>query len=135
MNSAQNFLALAGRILLAWFFVLPGISKITGYAGTVGYAQAAGMPMPEIGVGVAAAIEIVGGLALLIGLGTRWAALALAFFTVVATIFFHPYWSVPAEAVMITKLMFGKNIAVVGGLLAFAAFGPGTLSVDGKKRA
>ena len=134
MASAQNFLALLGRVLVAWFFVLPGISKITGYAGAVGYAQSAGMPLPEIGVGVAAAVEILGGLAILIGLGTRWAALALALFTVAATIFFHPYWSVPADAVMVTKLMFSKNIAVVGGLLAFAAFGAGAWSMDAQRK-
>ena len=135
MNALQNPLALLGRILIAWFFIIPGWGKLTGFAGVVGYAQSAGMPMPEVGVAVGLAIEILGGLALLLGLGTRYAAAILAIFTLAATMIFHAYWSVPAEAVMVTKLLFNKNIAIVGGLLAFAAFGAGAWSLDAKRHA
>ncbi|QMV73923.1 DoxX family protein [Comamonas piscis] len=135
MNALQNPLALLGRILIAWFFIIPGLGKLTGFAGAVGYAQSAGMPMPEVGVAVGLAIEILGGLALLLGLGTRYAAAILAIFTLAATMIFHAYWSVPAEAVMVTKLLFNKNIGIVGGLLAFAAFGAGAWSLDAKRRA
>ena len=99
----------------------------------MGYAQSAGMPMPEVGVAVGLAIEILGGLALLVGFKTRYAAALLAFFTLVATVIFHAYWKVPAEAVQVTQLLFNKNIAIVGGLLALAAFGAGSWSVDGKR--
>ena len=135
MNALQNPLALLGRILVAWFFVIPGFGKLTGFAGAVGYAASAGMPMPEIAVGIGLCVEILGGLALLLGGGTRYAALLLAFFTLVASFFFHAYWSVPAEARMVTQLLFNKNIAIVGGLLAFAAFGAGGWSMDAKRRA
>ena len=134
MNALQNPLALLGRILMAWFFILPGIGKLTGFAGAVGYAKSAGMPMAEVGVAIGLLIEIGGGLALLLGWGTRYAAALLAFFTLVATVIFHAYWSVPAEAVAMTKLLFNKNIAIVGGLLAFAAFGAGAWSLDAKRR-
>ncbi len=134
MNALQNPLALVGRILLAWFFIPAGWAKLTGFAGTVGYAASAGMPMPEAGVAVGLAIELLGGLALLLGLGTRYAAAILAIFTLAASFIFHAYWAVPAEAVMVTKLLFSKNIAVVGGLLAFAAFGAGAWSIDNAKR-
>ena len=134
MNALQNPLALLGRILMAWFFILPGIGKLTGFAGAVGYAKSAGMPMAEVGVAIGLLIEIGGGLALLLGWGTRYAAALLALFTLVATVIFHAYWSVPAEAVAMTKLLFNKNIAIVGGLLAFAAFGAGAWSLDAKRR-
>ena len=134
MNALQNPLALAGRILVAWFFLIPGFSKLTGFAGAVGYAQSAGMPMPEICVAVGMAIEILGGLALVFGWGTRYAAAILAVFTLAATFIFHAYWSVPAEAKMVTQLLFNKNIAIVGGLLAFAAFGAGAWSLDAKRK-
>ena len=134
MNALQNPLALLGRILMAWFFILPGIGKLTGFAGAVGYAKSAGMPMAEVGVAIGLLIEIGGGLALLLGWGTRYAAALLAFFTLVATVIFHAYWNVPAEAVAVTKLLFNKNIAIVGGLLAFAAFGAGAWSLDAKRR-
>jgi len=77
----------------------------------------------------------VGSLALIFGFGTRFAALVLAFFTLVASFFFHAYWSVPADQQMIPQLLFFKNIAVVGGLLALTAFGAGAWSVDGQRAA
>ena len=133
LNQLKNPLALIGRILIAVMFVPAGFQKVTGFADTVGYASSVGMPLPQMGVAVALVVEILGGLALLLGWGTRWAALLLGFFTLVATFFFHNFWSVPADAAMVQELMFWKNIAVVGGLLGFAAHGGGDWSVDGRK--
>lgn len=133
--SLQNPLSLVGRILLAVLFVPAGIGKITGFAGTVGYATAMGMPLPTVGVAVGLVIELVGGLALLAGFGTRFAALVLAVFTLVASFIFHGYWALPADQQMMQQLMFFKNVAVTGGLLAFAAFGAGAWSVDGARTA
>ncbi|MDT4855219.1 Inner membrane protein YqjF [compost metagenome] len=93
-----------------------------------------GMPLPTVGVAVALVIELLGGLALLVGLGTRWAALALAVFTLVASFFFHAYWSLPAEQQMMQQLMFFKNVAITGGLLAFVAFGAGAFSLDARRK-
>lgn len=135
MNALQNPLALIGRILLAILFVPAGFGKIAGFTGTVGYATAMGLPLPTVGVAIALVIELVGGLALLVGFGTRIAALALAVFTLVASFYFHAYWAVPAEQQMMQQLMFFKNIAITGGLLAFAAFGAGALSLDARRKA
>jgi len=133
--SLQNPLSLIGRILMAVLFVPAGFGKITGFAGTVGYATAMGMPLPTVGVAIGLVIELAGGLALLLGFGTRIAALALAVFTLVASFIFHAYWAVPEAQQMVTQLLFFKNIAVTGGLLAFAAFGAGAWSVDGARAA
>lgn len=133
LNKLQNPLSLFGRVLLAWFFLPAGFSKIAGFTGMVGYATSVGLPMPQLGIAAAIAFEVIGGIALLIGLGTRWAALALAFFTLVATFFFHAYWAAPADAQMVQQLLFNKNIAVIGGLLVLAAFGAGAWSVDAKR--
>ena len=135
MNALQNPLALIGRILLALVFVPAGFGKIAGFAGTVGYATAMGLPLPQVGVALALVIELFGGLALLIGFRTRYAALALAVFTLVASYFFHAFWAVPAEQQMVQQLMFFKNIAITGGLLAFAAFGAGAFSLDARRKA
>lgn len=129
----ENALTLAGRALLALLFVPAALMKITGFEGTAGYIASVGLPLPALGVVIAIVIEGLGGLALLAGFKTRIAALALAIFTLVATFFFHNYWAMPAEAQMMQQLMFFKNLAVIGGLLAFAAFGPGQWSVDGRK--
>ena len=135
MNSLQNPLALLARLLLAALFLPAGISKISGFAGTAGYIGSVGLPMPELGAAIAIAVEVLGGIALIIGLGTRWAALALAGFTLVASFFFHAYWALPAEQQMVQQLMFMKNIGVVGGLLALAAFGAGAFSLDARRKA
>ncbi|WP_287804806.1 DoxX family protein [Diaphorobacter sp.] len=129
----QNPLALVGRILIALLFIPAGFGKISGFAGTVGYATSVGMPMPTVAVAVGLLIELLGGLALLFGFGTRIAALALAVFTLAASFFFHAYWALPVDQQMMQQLLFFKNVAVTGGLLAFAAFGAGVWSVDGAR--
>ena len=131
-SGLQDTLALIGRLVLAWFFVPAGWGKIAGFAGTVGYATSAGLPMPQVGVAIGLAIELIGGL-MLVGFKTRWAALALALFTVVAALFFHNYWALPEAQQMMQKLNFTKNLAIAAGLLAFAAFGPGRWSIDGRR--
>ena len=134
MNALQNPLALLGRLLLAFVFVPAGFGKIAGFAGTVGYIASKGLPLPEVGAVLAIVVEVGAGLALLAGFKTRWAALVLALFTLAAAVFFHNYWAVPADQQMVQQLMFGKNLGIVGGLLAFAAFGAGAFSLDGRRR-
>ena len=126
LNSLQNPLSLVGRILLALLFVPAGFNKIWGFAATVGYALK-GVPMPELAIAIAIAVELGLGLLLLVGFQTRWAALAIAFFTVVITFIFHPLFD-PSQA-----QAFFKNIAVVGGLLTVAAWGAGAWSVDARR--
>ena len=134
-TTLQNPLSLASRILLALLFIPAGISKLTGFGGTVGYISSVGLPLPELAAAAALTLEIVGGLAILFGLGTRFAALALGFFTLVASFLFHNFWSVPESQQFMQQLLFYKNIAVVGGLLSLAAWGAGAWSVDAKRAA
>ncbi|MDH1428571.1 DoxX family protein [Comamonas aquatica] len=133
-NSLQDTLALVGRLLLAWLFVPAGFGKIAGFSGAVGYATSVGLPLPEVGVAVGLLIELLGGLMLLVGFMVRPAAVLLAFFTLVASFFFHAYWSLPADQAIMQQLMFNKNLAISGGLLAFAAFGAGRWSLDAKRQ-
>ena len=133
MSSLQNPIALIGRLLLAYLFIPAGIGKLTGFAGTVGYITSKGLPMPEVAAGLAIVVELGVGLMLLVGFQTRWAALVLTLFTLAAGFFFHNYWAVPADQAMVQQLMFNKNVAIAGGLLAFAAFGAGAFSLDAKR--
>ncbi|MBS1210263.1 MAG: DoxX family protein [Proteobacteria bacterium] len=134
-NTLQNPLALAGRLLLASLFLPAGIGKLTGFAGTVGYIASVGLPLPTLGAILALTVEILGGVALIAGYGTRLAALVLAVFTLVASFFFHAYWAAPADQQFVTQLLFFKNIAVVGGLLTLAAWGAGAWSLDARRKA
>ena len=132
-NAIQNPLHFAARLLMVALFLPAGIGKLTGFAGTVGYISSVGLPLPTLAAAVAAIVEIVGSLALLAGFGTRIAALVLAAFTLVASFFFHAYWGVPADQAFMQQLLFFKNIAVVGGLLAIAAHGAGAWSLDARR--
>jgi len=132
-NTLQNPLALLGRILLALIFITSGFGKIGGFEGVVGYIASKGLPMPSVVAALTILIELGGGLAIAFGFMTRWAALALAVFTLLAGLIFHAYWAVPADQVMNMQINFWKNVAIAGGFLALAAFGPGAISVDAKR--
>jgi putative oxidoreductase len=128
--NTQAAAALVGRILLAAIFITSGFGKITGFDGTVGYIASKGLPLPQIGAVIAILVELGGGILLAIGYKARWAALAIAIFTLAAGILFHNYWAVEAAQKMGQQINFWKNIAIAGGALAFFAFGPGRYSVD-----
>jgi putative oxidoreductase len=132
-KSLQNSLSLASRILFVALFLPAGISKLTGFSGTVGYIASVDLPLPALGAALALVVEIAGSAALLAGFQTRMAALVLAVFTLVASFLFHAYWSAPAEMAFVTQLLFFKNVAVVGGLLALAANGAGAWSMDASR--
>ncbi len=128
----SNIAPLIGRILIAIFFIPAGLSKITGFSGTVGYIASAGLPMPELGAVIAIVVEVLLVAALLIGWQARWSALIIALFTVAAAVFFHNYWASPADQQMMQNTNFFKNIAIAGGLLFIFAFGPGAYSLDAR---
>lgn len=131
-NAAQDTLALIGRILAAYLFIPAGIGKLMGFGGTVGYITSVGLPLPEVGAAIAIIVELGLGIVLLLGFKTRWTAVVMAIFTVATALFFHKYWSAPEAMKMMQQINFNKNIAIAGGLLAFAAFGPGRFSIDKK---
>lgn len=135
MKTSQDWLALAGRALIAYLYIPAGIGKITGFGGTVGYIASKGLPLPEVGAVIAIVVEVAVALALLLGWRTRFSALVLALFTLVAATLFHNYWALPPEQQMVQQLLFTKNLAVVGGLLGLAAWGAGALSLDARRRA
>jgi len=134
-GNASNAATLLGRFLLALLFVVGGFSKIGGFDGIVGYIGSKGLPLPQLLAVGTIVLEIVAGLALIVGLKARWAAAALAVFTLLATLLFHNYWAMPAEQQRIQYLLFSKNIAVIGGLLMVVAFGAGRWSLDARQRA
>ncbi|MEO8740260.1 MAG: DoxX family protein [Casimicrobiaceae bacterium] len=130
MNQRSDGLALLGRVLLAVLFIVSGWGKIGDFAGTAAGIAGKGLPMPDVLTALAIAVELGGGLLLLVGWKARWIGLALAAFTVVITPIFHGFWSVPAAEAMAQQVHFLKNVAIIGGLLMVAAMGPGRFSID-----
>src|SRR5690242_15151227 len=129
-SSTANTAALVGRILLALIFITSGWSKISGFEGTVGYIASKNLPLPQLGAIIAIVVELGGGILLAIGYKARWAALALAVFTLAAGVLFHNYWAVEAAQKMGQQINFWKNVSIAGGMLMVFAFGPGAYSVD-----
>jgi len=130
MNSSVTFAPAVGRLLLAAIFLISGVGKLMNPAGTIGYIGSVGLALPEVAYALAVAVEIAGGLLLVVGYRTRAAALALAAFTLVAAIFFHSNFADQNQFIH-----FLKNVAIAGGLLQVAAFGAGRLSVDARRAA
>ena len=127
---------LVGRILLASLFLVAGIRKLMAPAASAGYFAKLGFPMTDVLVWVVIAVEIGGALLLILGWKTRWAAYALAIFTVIATCAAHRFWEFSDAAQYAAQLNnFLKNLAVIGGMLILAATGPGPNSMDGRRRA
>jgi putative oxidoreductase len=123
-------LLLVGRLLLAAVFLVAGIRKAMAIAGSAGYFAKLGFPMPEVMVYVAIIIEVGGALMLIAGYKTRLAAWLLALFTVIAMFMAHRFWEFPDAQYANQMNHFLKNLAIVGGMMFVAAFGPGSLSVD-----
>ncbi|RFC37543.1 MAG: putative oxidoreductase [Candidatus Nitrotoga sp. LAW] len=121
-------LTLAARILASAIFIGAGFSKLgAGYAGTQAYMVSVGLSGELLPLVIA--LEIGGGLALLLGFQTRLAAFALSIFCITSGVLFH------SGADPMQQIMFMKNLAMAGGLLAFTLLGAGRMSLDGETKA
>jgi putative oxidoreductase len=123
----NQYLNLVGRILLALIFLIAGAGKISNPAGTMQYMQAMGVPTVLFWPTVA--LEVFGGVAIVIGYQTRVAALALAGFCLVSALLFHRQFGDQMQ-----MIMFLKNLAMTGGFLLLASTGATAFSVDQSRR-
>ena len=118
-----------GRALLSAIFLASVVGKLQAPAGTIGYIASSGLPFPEFAYTLAVLIELLGGLALIVGFQTRIAAGALAIFSLATAIGFHSNF-----ADLNQFIHFFKNVAITGGLLQVVAFGAGAFSLDAYRR-
>lgn len=122
-------LPVIGRIAIAAIFLLSGVSKLTAPAATIAYIQSAGLFFPPLAFAIAAAIEILGGLALVLGFRTRITAAIMTVFTLATAFAFHAHFTDQSQFIN-----FWKNIAMAGGLLQIVAFGAGAYSLDARRQ-
>ncbi|KJH82287.1 DoxX family protein [Pseudomonas sp. KSR10] len=127
-TSAFASTALAGRVLLSAIFILSGLSKVSAPAGMIGYIESVGLPFPALALTLAILIELVGGIALVLGYRTRLVAAGLALFSVVTALAFHNQLGDQNQFIH-----FFKNLAMAGGLLQVVAFGGGRFSLDARR--
>ncbi|WP_421358005.1 DoxX family protein [Agrobacterium rosae] len=124
----SNYLAATGRLLLAVTFIFSGLGKLMAPEATQGYIASVGLPLPLLSYLLAVAVEVGGGILLVIGYQTRIVSLVIAAFTLATALIFHNDFTDQNQ-----MIHFLKNISIVGGLLQVAAFGAGSLSLDARR--
>ena len=130
MNPLETTSLLIGRLLLGLYFILPGISKITGYAGTVEYMTAHNVPMISLSLPLTIVLQIGLGIALIIGFKGKIAAFVLAGLTLIINIYMHNFWGYEEGMERAHEMQnFIKNLAIMAGLLIVSAMGTGRFSL------
>ncbi|MDF3837460.1 DoxX family protein [Cupriavidus basilensis] len=127
-SAAAAGLALLGRVLVSAIFLLSGASKLAAPAAMIGYIQSVGLPLPQVALAIAIVVEVVGGLALVLGYRTRAVAAVLAVFSVATALAFHSHLADQNQFIH-----FFKNIAMAGGLLQIVVYGAGRFSLDARR--
>ena len=122
----EKIAQLIARVFLGHIFLLAGVSKMGAYAATQGYMNAMGVP--GVLLPLVILLEIGGGLAIIAGWKTKWTAIALATFSVVAAAIFHNNFGDQMQ-----MIMFMKNVAIAGGFLLLAVHGAGAYSLDNRR--
>lgn len=131
---AKDALLLLSRLLLAALFVPSGFQTLSNIAGSAGYFTGLGLPLPAVAAWGTGLFELIAGLAVLLGLWTKIAALLLAAFCIAAGFIGH-YGQGGSDPtlVFLHSQMLMKDIAIAGGFLALAMAGAGTFSLDGRR--
>jgi len=128
-NSVQRYGPLMARILIAQLFVIAGIGKLSAFPKTAAFMANSGLPMPDLLLVLTIALELGGGLLLILGWKARWVAAGLFGFTLIATWVFHPFWAVEPQLLRNEMNNFMKNLAIMGAMVYIMAYGPGPLSL------
>lgn len=126
MDRLQDISVLLGRVFLSLIFIVSGFNKIMDYAGTQGYMESMGVPGFMLPLVIA--LELLGGIAVLVGFKTRFFAVLFIGFNVISALMFHTDFGDQTQ-----MTMFMKNIAIAGGFLLLFAQGAGSYSVDNHK--
>jgi putative oxidoreductase len=126
----EDFLLLVARACLGWMFILYAWRKLTGMDAFIKTLVDRSVPAPTIMGWIAAPVEFLGGLAILLGIGTRYAALVMVLFVIFATVSSHRYWDFPAAQRGGQESHFWKNITIIGGMLLLFVTAGGRFSLD-----
>jgi len=131
LSTIQGIGAVVGRIMLCTIFLMSAAgNKIPNFNGVAQYMAAEGVPMPQVMLAGAIVFLIVGSLSVIAGFKARIGAALLLVFLVLATFFFHDFWTMPADKVQEQMIQFMKNLSIAGAMVFIMANGAGPMSLD-----
>jgi putative oxidoreductase len=125
----RDSLLLLARILLGGIFVVSGYGKLMGLSAFAASLAQKGVPFAPTMALIGAPVEFFGGLAIVLGIETRYAAALMVAFVIVATLISHRFWELQGAARQMQQTQFSKNIAIIGGFVLLFAAGGGRLAV------
>lgn len=125
----EKYGPLLGRVLIAQIFLIAGFGKIAHFAQTAGYMSSMGLPMADVLLTLTIILEVGGGLMILFGFYTRYAAIAFFFWLIPVTLTFHAFWHADAAGMQNQMNNFMKNIAIMGAMVYLAVHGSGPFSL------
>lgn len=129
----NDILFVLARIGLSALFIVSGIGKLMNIGGIAGMLANKGFPQAMLIAYAVALVEVVGGIMVVVGFKTRWAAWALFFFTGATIVIGHNFWDMEGTARAMNQTQALKNLGIMGGLLLLALIGSGRYSVDARR--
>ncbi|HET6553423.1 MAG TPA: DoxX family protein [Dyella sp.] len=130
LDGSRDGLILLARVLLMVLFIIFGWGKLIGFAATAAYMASVDVPMPTATAAIAVIMELIVGLAIVVGFYTRPLALLLGLYTLAAAVIGHQFWHMIDPDRIGAMINFYKNVSISGGLLLLSVTGPGRYSID-----
>ena len=134
-NSARNVASLVGRMLMCWIFIYSAWGQIVEFNYWANRATQKGIPFGAAAIVASITIQLLGGIAVLVGAQIRIASVALFAFLIPTTLIFHNFWTLQGPAREPQIINFSRNLAIMGGLLFVSMLGAGDYSVDAMRSA
>jgi putative oxidoreductase len=121
----------AGRVMIALIFLMSAVgNKIPNFRGVAGYMASEGVPAPQVMLAGAIVFLIAGSLSVILGYRTRIGAALLLVFLILATYYFHDFWTMEGPDREMQMIQFLKNLSLMGTMVFLIANGSGALSLD-----
>jgi uncharacterized membrane protein YphA (DoxX/SURF4 family) len=134
MSFSEYISPLVGRLIIAWFFLSSALGYAGQWDGTIQLMALKGIPAAPLLLALALIAMILGGLSLVFGFQTRYGAVLLFGFTIVASVAMHNFWLINNAIDRAADFdVFARNMAIAGGLLLLVGLGPGPVAVDSVK--
>jgi putative oxidoreductase len=134
MSFSEYISPLVGRLVLAWFFLSSALGYADQWDGTIQLMALKGIPAAPLLLTLALIAMILGGLSLVFGFQTRYGAVLLFGFTIIASVAMHNFWLINNAIDRAADFdVFARNMAIAGGLLLLVGMGPGPIAIDSVK--